>query len=402
MMKKTSMICTLVISLLSFSAWAKNLNAGPWRFELKAAYGTVPFIIVIQKVNNGYRGTLRNGKENIKLSDIEVSEKAISIPLQTYEMSLEMTPPKDGVMNGFLIRHNKNPKVKTPVIAFHGETERFPEEKSKPKIDLNGKWAVTLLDEQDKKEQGVIVFEQKENTLHASILTPTGDYRYLEGFVSGNEFEAASFDGVYNYLLKGNVIDGNLKASILSSYKTLVEGKKDENAELPDAYKQTQVENGINFEFPDLNGKKVSLNDKEFKNKPVIIQFFGSWCPNCLDETNYLIPWYAKNKKRGIEIIGLAFERSLSVEEAKKQLKKTQKRMKINYPLLLAGATSQDKPQEKIPGIKNFISFPTTIFLNKKHEVVKVHAGFTGPSTGEFYETWKKEFNATVDELLKK
>jgi hypothetical protein len=48
------------------------------------------------------------------------------------------------------------------------------------------------------------------------------------------------------------------------------------------------------------------------------------------------------------------------------------------------------------------MSFPTTVFLNKKHEVVKVHAGFNGPSTGEFFETWKKEFNQTVDELLKK
>lgn len=56
---------------------------------------------------------------------------------------------------------------------------------------------------------------------------------------------------------------------------------------------------------------------------------------------------------------------------------------------------------EKIPGLKNFISFPTTVFLNKKHEVVKVHAGFTGPSTGAFFEKWKQEFNATVNELVK-
>ena len=75
--------------------------------------------------------------------------------------------------------------------------------------------------------------------------------------------------------------------------------------------------------------------------------------------------------------------------------------MKIPYTVLIAGSTSQDKPADKIPGIKNFISFPTTVFLNKKHEVVKVHAGFTGPSTGEFYQKWKTEFNQTVDELLK-
>jgi hypothetical protein len=30
-----------------------------------------------------------------------------------------------------------------------------------------------------------------------------------------------------------------------------------------------------------------------------------------------------------------------------------------------------------------------------------VHTGFSGPSTGEYYDKWKNEFNAIVDELLK-
>lgn len=402
MMKKSFLLCIFTALLMSVSAYAEVLNTGPWRFEVRAAYGTIPFILDIQKdKKNNYSGTLKNGKETIKLTDFKVSSKIIKIPLQTYEMGLEMNPPKDGVMEGFLIRYNKNPVVKTPVLAIHGETERFPEDKSKPKIDLSGKWSVTLNDEDmDKDYKGVLIFEQKGNDLHGSLLTPTGDYRYMEGFVSGNEFEAASFDGVYNYFVKGEVKKGKLKARILSSYRVLIEGKKDEKASLPDAYKQTQVDK-LKFQFPDLKGKKVSLDDPQFKGKPVIIQFFGSWCPNCLDETNYLIPWYKENKNRGIEIIALAFERSLGPKEAKVQLLKTQKKMKIPYPILIAGSTSQDKPAEKIPGIKNFISFPTTVFLNKAHEVVKVHAGFTGPSTGEFFEKWKTEFNQTVDELLK-
>ena len=75
--------------------------------------------------------------------------------------------------------------------------------------------------------------------------------------------------------------------------------------------------------------------------------------------------------------------------------------MKVPYTILQVGSTAEDKPADKLPGLKNFISFPTTIFLNKKHEVVKVHAGFSGPSTGEFFEKWKIEFNQTINELLK-
>lgn len=400
MMKKTWSILVLGTLLLSFTSLAETLKTGPWRFELRTANATVPFILEFKQTNGVLTATLKNGKETIELNEIDATEKHISIPLQTYEMSLELTPPKDNKIEGFLIRHNKNPKIKTPVFGYYGESDRFLEEVSKPKIDLNGRWKVTLTDEQDKKEDGVIVFEQKGNDLSGSILTPTGDYRYMTGFVSGSEFEAASFDGVFNYLVRGRIKDHKLEARILSSYVTKIEGKKDQKAELPDAYKQTQLDS-MHFEFPNLEGEKVSLKDKKFKDKPVIVQLFGSWCPNCMDELNFLIPWYKENNKRGVEIIALAFERSLDDREAKKQLIKTQRKKEIPYTVLIAGYTSEDKPMDKIKGLKNFISFPTTIFLNKNHEVVKVHAGFTGPSTGEFYENWKKEFNETVNGLLK-
>jgi thiol-disulfide isomerase/thioredoxin len=401
MMKNISVIVASLVLFLSFGAHSAALDAGPWRFELKTANAVIPFIIQFELVEGKYSATLFNGEEKIKLNDIRIKNKNVSIPLQTYEVSLEMEQPKEGKMIGLLVRHNKNPKVKTLVRGVYKETERFPEEKSKPDIDLNGRWLVSLTDESDKTDTGIIVFKQKGNNLNGSILTPTGDYRYMEGFVSGSEFEAASFDGVYNYLVKGKVDkDGKLQAKILSNSITKIEGKKDANADLPDAYKQTQVES-INFTFPNLSGKNVSLSDKKFKNKPVIIQFFGSWCPNCLDEMNYLIPWYKENKNRGIEIVALSFERSLSKEEAKKQLMKVKKKKNIPYTLLIAGHTSEDKPMDKVPGLKNFMSFPTTVFLNKKHEVVKVHAGFTGPSTGEFYDKWKTEFNQTVNEILK-
>lgn len=401
MMKNILKFVASMMLFLTFQAHSSALNTGPWRFELKTANAVIPFIIEFKLIKNKYYGTLKNGKETIKLNDIRIKDKRVLIYLQTYESTLDMDQPKEGKMTGFLIRHNKNPKVETPVLAIHDVKDRYPEEKYKPLIDLSGRWAVSLTDESDKKDVGVIVFEQKGNELNGSILTPTGDYRYMEGFVSGSEFEAASFDGVYNYLVRGTVDkDGKLVAKILSNTKTMIEGKKDPKAELPDAYSQTQVD-ALNFTFPDLSGKQVSLKDKKFKNKPVIIQFFGSWCPNCLDEMNYLIPWYNENKNRGIEIVALSFERSLSVAEARTQLMKVKKKKKIPYTLLIAGSTSEDKPMDKIPGLKNFISFPTTVFLNKKHEVVKVHAGFTGPSTGEFYTKWKTEFNQTVNEILK-
>lgn len=400
MMKKTWFLISIIFFSLSTQVRSEAFPYGPWRFELKMKHATIPFIIEFSQKDKKLYGTLKNGEESIALDNIEHAGKNLSIPLGPYEASLELKQESATRLTGLLVKHNRTPKALLPVTGEAGNPHRFITNKKPAGLSLSGKWAVTLKHSSDVQDPGVILFQQKGNNLSGSILTPTGDYRYLEGYVSGNEFEAASFDGVYNYLLKGSVKDGKLQASLLGNSLTKIEGRFDKNAQLPDAYKQTQLD-ALSFTFPNLKGQKVSLSDAHFRNKPVIIQFFGSWCPNCIDEMNYLIPWYQSNKDRGIEIIALAFELSQDEAQAKKQLMKVQKKYNIPYPLLLAGSTSADKPMEKIPGLKNFKSFPTTVYLNKKHQVVKVHAGFTGPSTGEFYENWKKEFNQTVNELLK-
>lgn len=400
-MKKIGSYLALAVFFLSFHASAGDLNTGPWRFEMKTEFATIPFIMELEWKNKRLIGKIFNGKEVIQINQIIVAGPRVKIPLQIYESSLDLQIKGPNLLEGFHIRHNKTPEIKTPIIAKHGLSERFTNAKKPAEIDLNGRWQLSLTNEKGVASSGIGIFEQKDNYFTGSILTPTGDYRYMEGFISGKDFEAASFDGVFNYLFKGKINKkGKIEAALLSTYKTQIAGEKNEKIELPDAYAQTQLEN-FSFNFPDLKGKSVALSDKKFKNKPVIVQFFGSWCPNCIDEMNYLIPWYKNNSSRGIEVVALSFERSLTPVDAKRQLTKVQKTKQVPYTLLLAGSTADEQPMDKIPGLKNFASFPTTVFLNKKHEVIKVHSGFTGPGTGEFFERWKQEFEQTVTEILK-
>lgn len=384
-----------------FSLKAATDLSGTWRFELKAQYATIPFLMEIENSPSGLTAKILNGKEIIPLDNLRFDEKSsrLHIPLQTFEQSLELELKKNKLI-GFHVRHNKNPEVRTPVTGEKGIDERFPEAQNLPKasIDLTGRWKVDLKDE-GSSSTGIVVFTQNKNKLDGSILTPTGDYRYFSGYISGRNFVTASFDGVFNYLYKGEIKDGKLRSELLANYKTTITGEKNNKATLPDAYKQTELPS-LEFSFPDLDGKKVSLADEKFKGKPIIVQFFGSWCPNCIDELNFLVPWYKENSKKGIEVVALAFERSLDEQSSLRQLKKIKAKKDVPYPILVAGLSADVKPMDKIKGLKNFISFPTTIFLNKKHEVVKVHAGFTGPGTGEFYEQWKNEFYQTVGELL--
>lgn len=399
MVKKILLLTLLLISLPALAA-KRPIEPGAWRFEMRATYAVIPFVIDFKYQGNKLVGTLLNGKESIPLRDIHVKKNKIQIPLQHYENGLELEVKTRDLVLGDFVKYNKKPEFRIPVEGKRGPRERYSGKWLRPVRSLDGEWAVTLEEDDGKKSEGVLIFQQKGQRINGTVMSTTGDFRYFEGYVNGKFFEAASFDGVYNYAIKGEVSKDKIDGSILANWTIKFEGKKDPKAALPDPYKQTQLEK-LDFTFPDIDGRKVSLKDERFRNKPVIVTFFGSWCPNCIDEANYLIPWYRKNKSRGVEIIALGFERSLTQAESRMQLTKIAKRLEMPFPVLLAGATAEDKPMDKIPGLKNFISFPTTVFLNRNHEVVKVHAGFTGPSTGKHFREWKKEFNRDVDGLLR-
>ena len=150
--------------------------------------------------------------------------------------------------------------------------------------------------------------------------------------------------------------------------------------------------------FPDTDSTLVHLSDSAFKNKVVVLQILGSWCPNCLDESAFLESYYEKNKHRGFEIIGLSFEKTDDFKRASTTVNKFRKRLNISYPLLIA--STRDKIKTTLPGLENFIAFPTTIFLDKNHKIRKIHAGFSGPATGAEYEKFKDEFSLLIDKLI--
>lgn len=125
----------------------------------------------------------------------------------------------------------------------------------------------------------------------------------------------------------------------------------------------------------------------------------GSWCPNCLDENAFLAEWYKANHDRGVEIIGLAFERKNDFELARKSLTNLKTRLDIQYEILFAGQSGTESASKALPQLNGITSFPTTIFIDKKGNVRKVHSGFNGPATGKFYEEFKAEFNTLIDQL---
>lgn len=129
------------------------------------------------------------------------------------------------------------------------------------------------------------------------------------------------------------------------------------------------------------------------------MQILGSWCPNCIDETAFLSDFY--NKQKGeVEVIGLAYERTRDFEKSKASLKGMLNRFNVKYPILITGYTADDgEPSKSLPMLNHIMAFPTTIILDKKGKVRKIHTGFSGPGSGRYYEEYVLEFENTINAL---
>jgi peroxiredoxin len=408
--KKTGFTLILLAIVLMSACQTENAKptTGTYRVVMDSPGGELPFGLELKANADSltYMAYALNGAERLPMDTATVSGDSLHIPMGIFEAEL-VAKIGDSTLTGYWKKRRKGTQyIRMNFVATLGENQsRFSVLKA-VSASLSGKWQTTFFskDGQD-TTQAVGVFEQEVDKLRGTFLTPTGDYRYLEGNVSGDSLLLSCFDGSHVFLFKGKVdadkIIGGFWSSV-NSYESWV-AQRNANASLPDAHTLTTLKAGyetISFSFPDVSGQMVSLTDPKYKDKAVILQVMGTWCPNCMDETSYLSPWYKANKTRGVEIIGLAFEKSTVLEESAPRLTKLKKRFDIQYDLLLAGLNDKDSASAALPMLSKVMSFPTTIILDKKHKIRQIHTGFSGPGTGKYYDQWVQDFEALMQKIL--
>ncbi|MBP1614676.1 MAG: alkyl hydroperoxide reductase/Thiol specific antioxidant/Mal allergen [Bacteroidetes bacterium] len=378
-----------------------SLKQGKWYAEFITKEGNIPFVFEVSNAGEETVLTLINGAERVPLQGITYKEDSVFIPIQDYDTQLSGVLHGDTIDGTFRrLFANSDPGVS--FRAMRSTTPRFVSI-GKATTNLDGKWNVDFVGEKgDSKNVGI--FSRQGSELTGSILTNSGDLRFLEGVLDESGFRLSAFAGLSPYLIQGQFIDKDHFEGVFitSRGRQLIKGARNRDAALSDPYSLTQLKDGytnLNFSLPDLENKLVSLADAKYKNKVVVVSILGSWCPNCLDEMSYLAPWYKENKERGVEIVGLAFERKNDPEYVHKVLSNLIKKHGPTYDILFAGKIGDDK--KVLPEIDGLKSYPTTIFIDKKGHVRKIHTGFNGPATGLFYEEFKTEFNKLIDELLK-
>ncbi len=385
---------------------APMLQNGIWRGEIQLQGQTAPFNFEVAKPADKTLIYLINAEDRLKLDEIEFRDDSLHVGLHIYEAEL-VAKVNGNQWSGYWVKSSAGKEVyRLPFQAAWGPAYRFSERPTQALLNVSGTYDVSFTNAEGKTTPAVGLFTQKGNRLTGTFLTSTGDYRFLEGEVSGNELRLSAFSGEVTYLFKAQVSETGIVGEFWSgrSGNSKWMAKKNAKAALPEADKLTFLKPGYDklaFSFPDLTGKMVSLADPKYQGKVVIVQILGSWCPNCLDESEFLIPYYNKHKDKGLAIIGLAYERSAKFDEAKLRLDKMTKRLGVTYDILLAGTIAKDNASNSLPMLNHVMAFPTTIYIDRAGKVRKIYTGFSGPSTGKYYEAFVDEFTSFVGKLLK-
>ncbi len=407
-LKLPSLLIIVCIGLFACNPKEKpnfNQTIGQWRGTIFMQEKVMPFNFEIDSSATGYSFRIKNGEEIIEVDEVIIDKDSLSLTFPIFDISIKAQLDGDH-MKGTYEKHYLEDYV-LPFEAQFENTSRFiaPKENSNS-ANFTGKWDVKFVEDDGKESVAVGIFNQKGDIVTGTFLTPIGDYRYLEGAIVDNQLKLSTFDGNHAFLFYAKFTSDSTLSGDFWSGKTWHESwtaTKNPDAALPSALSLTYLKEGyegIDFSFPDLKGDIITPNDDRFKNKVVLLQIFGTWCPNCMDETLFYNEWYKENKARGVEVLGLAYEQKDDFAYAVGRVERMKSRLNVGYDFVIAGTSDKEEASKTLPMLNHILSFPTTIFLDRKGEIRRIHTGFSGPGTGKYYEQYKEDFIAFTEELI--
>ncbi len=378
---------------------------GTWRAWLEGPGGELPFGLELERTDAGLGATLVNGSERIAIPAVRLAAGRLVLDIDHYDATLEAAVEEGGATLRGTWRKRRGPTrtAELPFVARHGAAPRFPGERSDP-TPVVGRWAIDFGSDE---LPSVGIFEAgPDRTVRGTILTATGDYRYLAGALFGNELALSCFDGAHAFLFRARITDAGSLVGDFWSADTWHEtwtAARDPDAALPDPFAQTSWSARASLAdlvFPDLAGRPRSLAEPELLGEVTLVQLFGSWCPNCHDETAYLVELDERYRARGLRIIGVAFEVTGDFERDVRQLETFRARYGVEYPLLLAGLSDKAAATRAFGALDRVRSFPTTLFFDREAKLRRVHSGFVGPAAGAAHEELAAEFEREIETLL--
>jgi thiol-disulfide isomerase/thioredoxin len=376
------------------------IPAGTWVGDAALNGKQVPFRLELRGTAKNVQGILINGRERSASSSGSFSDHHLVLHFDYYANTLDATL-SDGVLNGTFGGHSPN----IPMTAhLNGKTPAS----SAGAPNIAGDWSVAV-----QGPKGEHAWKLRIHQTGASVVTVIeridGDTGNLYGQWRDGKFVVSHFTAAgpsYAELLPQP--DGTLQLVTFAHgggvltlpARRAQAGISAKQEAADDPLQHTLLKNltePLAFSFPDLNGRRVSNTDPEFRGKAVIVYLGGSWCPNCQDEAPFLETLYRRFHDQGLEIVEVSFEEGSQLQDPAR-LKAVIRRYGITYQVLLAG--SPDQLNEKFPRVANLNCWPTTFFIGRDGTVKAIHTGYSGPAAGKDNDELRSETVALVQHLL--
>ena len=133
-----------------------------------------------------------------------------------------------------------------------------------------------------------------------------------------------------------------------------------------------------NFKLPSFtDNTDYQLN--QFKGKPVILNFWASWCAPCWQEMPFLENVWKSNKDNNLVLLGI------NVLDDKEEAEETLKEFGITYLNLY-------DPEGDIKDNYNLLALPVTYFIDKEGSISKINYGpFLGKEGEELFNSLLKD-----------
>jgi thiol-disulfide isomerase/thioredoxin len=310
---------------------------------------------------------------------------------------------EDGIMEGdWIVNYRENYKI--PFKAVHGKNQRFEFLSDATANSVDGQWECQFEVGETSQYNATAIFKQLGSRVTGTFLTETGDYRFLDGMMVGKKLYLSAFDGAHAFLFLGKILeDGSITGTFRSGSHYTTNWAAQRSAKeslLRDPYQLTKMRENrpLQFSFPDVEGNLVNLDDEKFQNKAKIIQIMGTWCPNCLDETQFLMQYFKENPSEDIALVSLCFERYKDAEKAISSIQRYKENTGVTHDVLYAGYFDKKEALKQLPQLDTIMSYPTMLFVDKNNYVQSIHTGFSGPATPGFKE-FSNEFSQKIKAL---
>jgi thiol-disulfide isomerase/thioredoxin len=372
--------------------------------ELDLGSAKLPFLFDLSHDSSGWTMTVHNGQEKILVKDIVLHGDTILIRMPLFDSEFKGRLQTDGSIAGGWHNYLKGPDYVLPFLARPGAASRFASS-AQASASIAGTWEAHFSPGTRAAYPALGLFTQQGSAITGTFGTETGDYRFLEGVLSGDSLLLSCFDGSHAFLFKAHLRNDSLLGRYWSGnhWQEPWFAVRNDSFKLRDPDSLTFLKEGhtmADFRFPDLDGRMVSPKDPEYAGKVLMVQVMGSWCPNCMDETRLLGEMYSTYHDRGLEVLALAFEKYDDERHALEQLRRFKDGLAVEYPILYAGKANNEDASAKLPFLDHVMSYPTCIFIDRTGKVRRIRTGFYGPGTGVHYENYVRNLRSYLEGLL--